>query len=254
MADLDDFFAKKDRKKSKGKKFLTTEEIAKKLEETGKKTEKSKKEKTILQTPIVAQDGDELIGNIPEDEEWKDFEEEKKDYTGLKIQNLTIQDLDNDDNNDGENEGDMEENEQGEMVPKKKGPWKVIDHSSDNVALPQQAPKQEEKSKEDASSSNSLGTGKSNYVPPHLRNQQQVTRERPTRSKPGAPDITNQEYFPTLSAANNESVGSWSKRKQESNFEEARNSKSHSNRSDPTKAPQTVQIGNKFGALEPEHN
>lgn len=42
MADLDDFFAKKDRKKAKGKKFTTTEEIAKKLEETGKKVEKPK--------------------------------------------------------------------------------------------------------------------------------------------------------------------------------------------------------------------
>lgn len=42
MADLDDFFAKKDRKKAKGKKFTTTEEIAKKLEETGKKLEKPK--------------------------------------------------------------------------------------------------------------------------------------------------------------------------------------------------------------------
>lgn len=42
MADLDDFFAKKDRKKAKGKKFTTTEEIAKKLEETGKRVEKIK--------------------------------------------------------------------------------------------------------------------------------------------------------------------------------------------------------------------
>lgn len=42
MADLDDFFAKKDRKKSKGKKFSTTDEIAKKLEETGKRVEKPK--------------------------------------------------------------------------------------------------------------------------------------------------------------------------------------------------------------------
>ena len=42
MADLDDFFAKKDRKKAKGKKFTTTEEIAKKLEETGKRVEKPK--------------------------------------------------------------------------------------------------------------------------------------------------------------------------------------------------------------------
>lgn len=42
MADLDDFFAKKDRKKAKGKKFATTDEIAKKLEETGKRVEKPK--------------------------------------------------------------------------------------------------------------------------------------------------------------------------------------------------------------------
>lgn len=48
MADLDDFFAKKDRKKAKGKKFTTTEEIAKKLEETEKRIEKPKpKEKPI---------------------------------------------------------------------------------------------------------------------------------------------------------------------------------------------------------------
>lgn len=42
MADLDDFFAKKDRKKAKGKKFATTDEVAKKLEETGKRIEKPK--------------------------------------------------------------------------------------------------------------------------------------------------------------------------------------------------------------------
>lgn len=57
MADLDDFFAKKDKKKSKGKKFSTADEIAKKLEETGKKSEKSKKEKS-LQT-AAGQDGEE---------------------------------------------------------------------------------------------------------------------------------------------------------------------------------------------------
>lgn len=46
MADLDDFFAKKDRKKSKtNKKFSTTDEVAKKLEDTARKTEKLKKER-----------------------------------------------------------------------------------------------------------------------------------------------------------------------------------------------------------------
>lgn len=46
MADLDDFFAKKDRKKSKGnKKFTTTEEVAKKLEDSAKKPEKTVQKK-----------------------------------------------------------------------------------------------------------------------------------------------------------------------------------------------------------------
>lgn len=46
MADLDDFFAKKDRKKSKTtKKFSTTDEVAKKLEDNAKKSEKQKKER-----------------------------------------------------------------------------------------------------------------------------------------------------------------------------------------------------------------
>ena len=46
MTDLDDFFAKKDKKKSKTKKFSTSEELAKKLEDTSKKTE-SKPRKEI---------------------------------------------------------------------------------------------------------------------------------------------------------------------------------------------------------------
>lgn len=57
MADLDDFFAKKDRKKSKGKKFATADEIAKKLEETGKRSEKTKKDKQLQS--IGGQDGDD---------------------------------------------------------------------------------------------------------------------------------------------------------------------------------------------------
>lgn len=62
MADLDDFFAKKDRKKAKGKKFTTADEIAKKLEETGKKIEKSKKEKAAISSQMSGQ-GEEEQGN-----------------------------------------------------------------------------------------------------------------------------------------------------------------------------------------------
>lgn len=48
MADLDDFFAKKDRKKSKStKKFATTDEVAKKLEDSVKKPDKTGKKERI---------------------------------------------------------------------------------------------------------------------------------------------------------------------------------------------------------------
>lgn len=53
MADLDDFFAKKDRKKSKSKKFATADELAKKLEDTKQKSDvRPKKDRP-------AQEGDE---------------------------------------------------------------------------------------------------------------------------------------------------------------------------------------------------
>lgn len=53
MADLDDFFAKKDRKKKAVKKFATADELAKKLEDTKQKTDvRPKKERPV-------QEGDE---------------------------------------------------------------------------------------------------------------------------------------------------------------------------------------------------
>lgn len=53
MADLDDFFAKKDRKKSKTKKFATSDELAKKLEDTTKKCDLKRKE---TQLPLTQSD------------------------------------------------------------------------------------------------------------------------------------------------------------------------------------------------------
>lgn len=65
MADLDDFFAKKDRKKAKGKKFTTTEEIAKKLEETGKRVEKPKpKEKPANQEEGAEEEAQPVVVKI----------------------------------------------------------------------------------------------------------------------------------------------------------------------------------------------
>lgn len=59
MADLDDFFAKKDRKKStKSKKFATTEELAKKYEDTSKKPETRPTRKQEPAAPVVGVDGE----------------------------------------------------------------------------------------------------------------------------------------------------------------------------------------------------
>lgn len=64
-----------------------------------------------------------------EDDEWKEFEEEKKDYTGLKIGNLHIEGEGVGGEGDEEDDQEMEENEAGELVPKRKvqsGPWKMV--------------------------------------------------------------------------------------------------------------------------------
>lgn len=57
MADLDDFFAKKDKKKSKKPKFLTAEELVKNLEETKREIAKAKKPEPAT-VPAVATVGD----------------------------------------------------------------------------------------------------------------------------------------------------------------------------------------------------
>ncbi|XP_075218705.1 protein CDV3 homolog [Lycorma delicatula] len=256
MADLDDFFAKKDRKKSKGKKFATADEIAKKLEETGKRTEKTKKEK--LQSS-AGQDGeDPNLGNQEEDE-WKDFEEEKKDYTGLKIQNLTIEseagDEGIDDGEDGE-DGEMEENEAGELVPKRKvqaGPWKFVAQPQIQEEIPEIKPV-EKKPAEEVSTKGTSGS----YVPPHVRNlAQQPSHHNPRLLKSkAAPDVNNEDLFPTLSAAKNAepATGAWGRKRRDDGigFEEVRNSKSHSSRYSDTAAKMTpgkLALDNKYGAL-----
>ncbi|XP_014258917.1 protein CDV3 homolog isoform X1 [Cimex lectularius] len=265
MADLDDFFAKKDRKKSKGKKFATADEIAKKLEETGKRTEKLKKEK--LQTSqLGSQEVDEQGNTVQDEDEWREFEEEKKDYSGLKIQNLTLAEYDSMDEGgsggEGEDEGGMEENEAGELVPKKKnGPWRVVpnpaagDDGNTEESTPNQAPPPTQ------------NTG--SYVPPALRNlaskQQQMPFNAWLRRKI-APDVRSEELFPTLSAANTQESAvssSWGKRKGKDEFssgaggfEEVKNSRSHTAKYEPfLTAPargDSLALGNKFGALDSE--
>ena len=82
MADtsLDDFFAKKDKKKKTGKKSKNSD-----LDDVKEKKKDKKKDQDKLNSGL----SNNLKGK--DDEEWNDFEEEKEtDYTGLKIQNMQI--------------------------------------------------------------------------------------------------------------------------------------------------------------------
>lgn len=55
MADLDDFFAKKDKKKGKTKKFLSSEELVKQLEQQTTIKEK------IIETKIVEESNSDKV-------------------------------------------------------------------------------------------------------------------------------------------------------------------------------------------------
>lgn len=140
MADLNDFFARKDKKKSKTTKYTTLNNIDQKLREMDLKREKAQRNSS--------------------DDEWKRFEEKKIDYTGLKIQNSTLQEEDCEESDkDGEetscpwstithSQGSLEE--EGNSVQRETRAWKTIE-----------APVQQEKPAPTVRA----------YVPPHLRNK-----------------------------------------------------------------------------------
>ncbi|KAG7189139.1 hypothetical protein KM043_008707 [Ampulex compressa] len=253
MADLDDFFAKKDRKKAKGKKFTTTDEIAKKLEETGKRMEKLKtKEKPMTQEGEEAQ-------RTEEEDEWKEFEEAKKDYSGLKIGNLSINEsvvvaLD-DERGTGENSSDGESEEGG---GKHTGPWKKPQSEATEVApapasTPTPAPAP-------AVTPTPPVISVKKYKAPHVRHTKVVSASPRQRAKNVAPDIHSEEYFPTLSSMqqqSNESTGPWGRRKrEEGTFEEVRNrggSRSYSTQESQAQAPK-LSLGNKYGALSQDQS
>ncbi|XP_053693345.1 protein CDV3 homolog [Sabethes cyaneus] len=216
MADLDDFFAKKDRKKSKTKKFATAEELAKRIEDSAKKNTEVKQRKV---TPIV--EGSEPKNPEPVEEEWKEFEEERKDYSGLKLAQLNISEDDHNQTNfatddggatPGETDGEKSTMDSAE---RKSGAWKKVE-STDTPEQQPQAPQQ--------------------YVAPGLKNLR-------LKSKKGAPDLKNEEFFPTLGAE----VPDPTRSKKDSTFEEVK----HGGRVRPSdlQSAAPLSVGNRFTSL-----
>lgn len=110
----------------------------------------------------------------------------------------------------------MEENEAGEMVPKKKaqGPWRVVPTTTQ---AEESTPEQAEPAPQPVPPPQPPNTQSGSYVPPALRNQQ---KQQPLFSqsrlrKKVAPDVKSEELFPTLSAALTQEAPSsnpWNKR------------------------------------------
>ncbi|XP_063976417.1 protein CDV3 homolog [Diachasmimorpha longicaudata] len=248
MADLDDFFAKKDRKKAKGKKFTTTEEIAKKLEETGKRTVEKMKLKEKL-----PDEEDRAPPQIEEEDEWREFQEEKKDYSGLKIGNLTVSDNHDQDSNDergmGENSSD---GESGETSSKVAGPWNKADAPAKAADSGEVIPA--------PAAPVASAPAAVKYKTPHLRHQTTSSPStRSSRMKNIAPDIRSEEYFPTLSAKQPTApeTGVWGRRKRdEGSFEEVRNrggTRSYATPEAQSQAPK-LSLDNKYGALSQDQS
>jgi len=256
MADLDDFFKKKDKKKKGEKKFAkaNTDVLAKNLEVMDEKEEKA----LVKEIAEMNNDNPGTTLNQQDDDEWDDYRENKKDYTGLKIETLNIEDKEEEE----EEEEETEVNEDGEVVSKKKdesGPW---NKAGGNPGEPQQ---QENMPREQEPSIQMANVVGGSYVPPQKRGVGAAPPpERRERLRGGrnrnAPDITNELYFPSLSSAADDAgpKGAWGKpsggltgRSQDygGGYEEVTSSGGgKATHSRNTEAPR-LQLDNKFAAL-----
>lgn len=253
MADLDDFFAKKDKKKKGTKKFsqANTDVIAKNLEESAIK-EQLQQDKDITN---IGDDMNPETVNQQDDDEWDDYRENKKDYTGLKIETLVIEDPEK-----AVVEEDTEVNENGEVVKKKDeaGPWNKKDGERSNSSEVE-SPVVESKPLPGAAIEQPNVVGGA-YVPPAMRGgggsaqPSALEARKPPRRMKAAPDISSAINFPSLSAAAEDTApkGAWGKKlvRDDAAFEEVRGDYSK-NQHRSTDGPKLT-LGNKFDALRDE--
>ena len=168
------------------------------------------------------------------EDEWGEYEYEKKrDYSGLKIQNLQIQEEEENEEYYGE---EVEVNEEGEAL----GPWNISSiEVSSNVQV-----------NETATLDILVNTTKGVYIPPSKRSNSANVRNK--KEKGAVLDYSNQEYFPTLTAAVSIEQHVFKVKKfeqQERGFIEQKPGRSQSNRNVSEQKGTRLNLGNKFNAL-----
>ncbi|XP_069504808.1 protein CDV3 homolog isoform X2 [Ambystoma mexicanum] len=163
---LDDFFAKRDKKKRKDKGGAGS---------AGASGGRSGNMGSGRPQPEGGQSGGRPAGK-PEDE-WKEFEQKEVDYSGLRIQSLQISNEREDDENDRREDQGGDGEEQGSGVEKVTGPW--------NKTAPAQAPAPVVEAAPEPVQSGV-------YRPPGARSG------AVTRKPQGPPEIYNDSQFPSL--------------------------------------------------------
>ncbi|XP_029935263.1 protein CDV3 homolog [Myripristis murdjan] len=170
---LDDFFAKRDKKKKKSEKGKGKEPVGGPASAMVKKTKKEKEKST------KSENQDAQIEK--EDEEWKEFEQKEVDYTGLRLQALQMSDEKEEEEYEKEEVG-----EDGEIIlvsgDKVSGPW------NKSGAAPAPAPPVEEVEVPEAKPAGV-------YRPPGAR----LTSNKRGPAQ-GPPEIFSDTQFPSLLA------------------------------------------------------
>jgi len=230
---LDDFFAKRD--KGKKKKKFTTDDASKVLETKAKERLKATTGKSTYVAPIGGEAPAALseFRQQQEDDEWLEEKVFQPDYTGLKIQELVLEDSEEEEKPEGEETAEADGRGWNQVTSKGKGKEKevevekeavegegTVEESQEKVEPAVDAPETKESAPEEEKK-----TG--GYVPPARRN---IMEGKPANSEPppkvessggggayvppsrragastmakpkkvgGKPDIASEESFPTL--------------------------------------------------------
>merc|ERR1712012_267398 len=231
IADLDDFFAKKDKKKKTKKGFskANTEVLAKNLEENDRKEQQAEEKANDVNRVQRLAENAPTISNEADVEEWNEDEEKTK-------------------------------------KSKEGGPWSKLVASDSIEDSKEEEEDTSEPVKEDTpaqvapAASTAASATKSSYVPPHLRN----SAANPTASSPAAgvrpggprrmkhaPDISSEVYFPSLSAAMGTDDPNRGQGQANSNrgFEEVKSGGSQNYASRGSSNAPKLSLDNKFAAL-----
>lgn len=197
---LDDFFAKKDKSKKKKTKVVLSEVNTISQSEEKPKKKKSKEKSSASSEGVknasassssTDNKGDNEL-QAPTDE-WVEIEEKADaDYSGLKIQSLRLEEREA---AAKEENGGGEDDEDGKNGSGNDGPWKKVEVAP--VVEKDNTTEVVSESKE----STPTGTGK--YVPPSVKAAQRQAAQQSSapmrkRNNKLAPDVNDQETFPTL--------------------------------------------------------